>query len=74
MFGLGHWELLLIVVVVLLVFGPKRIPSMMKGVGEGFRELRKAKRELTADAESVKSDLDEVATEVNAATREVAQV
>ena len=42
MFGMGHWELLIIFVIVLLVFGAKRIPEMAQGMGRGIREFRKA--------------------------------
>lgn len=38
---LGTWELLIILVVVLLIFGPSRLPKMARGVGEMIREFRK---------------------------------
>ncbi len=45
MMGLGIWELILIVLVVLFFFGAKRIPQIARGVGAGIRnfkgELRK---------------------------------
>ena len=46
MFGMGHWEILLLVLVVLLLFGAKRIPDMAQGVGRGIREFRKGLREV----------------------------
>ena len=42
MFGMGSWELVIIFLVVLLVFGAKRIPEMAQGLGKGIREFRKA--------------------------------
>lgn len=39
--GIGGWELLVIFFVVLLVFGPKRIPEVARGLGKGMRELRR---------------------------------
>lgn len=39
--GLGHWEILAIAVAILLIFGGKKIPELMKGVGSGMREFRK---------------------------------
>lgn len=39
--GIGGPELFLILVVVLLVFGPKKIPEVARGLGKGLREFRK---------------------------------
>ena len=57
MFGLGHWELLLILLVILLVFGAKRIPEMAQGMGRGIREFRKAVHEVQDEVEAAKPDL-----------------
>jgi sec-independent protein translocase protein TatA len=47
MFGIGHfWELLLIVAVALLVFGPKRLPEMGNAVGKTIREFQKSMKEI----------------------------
>ena len=46
MFGMGHWEILMILVVILLLFGAKRIPEMAQGLGQGIREFRKSLREV----------------------------
>ena len=39
-FGIGIWELLLLLVVLLLVFGPKRLPEMGRQLGKGMREFK----------------------------------
>lgn len=39
-FSLFHW--IIVLVVVLLLFGPKRLPDLAKGVGEAIREFKKA--------------------------------
>jgi sec-independent protein translocase protein TatA len=41
---LGHTEVILIIVVVQLLFGGKKIPELMKGLGQGIREFKKASR------------------------------
>lgn len=46
---LGIWELLIILVVVLLIFGPRRLPEMAKGLGQSVREFRKGIRDMRAD-------------------------
>jgi sec-independent protein translocase protein TatA len=39
-FGVAWWEILLILLLVLLVFGPKRLPEMGRSLGRGFREFK----------------------------------
>jgi len=46
MFGIGGGELVLILLVVLLAVGPDQMPKMLKTVGKGMREVRRATREL----------------------------
>jgi|Deesub1362A_J573_1020465.scaffolds.fasta_scaffold02261_2 sec-independent protein translocase protein TatA len=41
-FGLGPTELFIIVFVIILLFGPKRLPELGRGIGKTIRELRKA--------------------------------
>ena len=58
---IGPWELAILLIVVLLVFGPKRLPEMGKSLGKGMREFknsvtgkeeeRPAPAELTASVE-----------------------
>jgi sec-independent protein translocase protein TatA len=40
--NLGATEILLILLVVVLLFGGKKIPEMMKGIGQGMKEFKKA--------------------------------
>ena len=48
MFGtLGFWEIALIFIVILLLFGAKRLPEMAQGLGKGIREFRKAVKDTT---------------------------
>ena len=44
LFGLGPMEIVLIVAVVVLLFGGRKIPELMKGLGQGMREFKKASR------------------------------
>ena len=46
MFGMGHYEIIIILVVILLVFGAKRIPEMAQGLGKGIKEFRKAMKDV----------------------------
>lgn len=50
--GLGMSEILLIVLVVLLFFGGKKIPEMMKGLGKGVRSFKEGMNEIDKDIKS----------------------
>lgn len=39
----GPWQIVLIVAVILLMFGGKKLPELMKGIGQGIREFKDAK-------------------------------
>ena len=39
-FNFGIWEILLLVLVILLIFGPKRLPEMGRSLGRGMREFK----------------------------------
>ena len=54
-FGIGIWELLILLLVLLLVFGPKRLPEMGRQLGKGMREFK--------DSVSGKYDDDETVDE-----------
>ncbi|HTY37376.1 MAG TPA: twin-arginine translocase TatA/TatE family subunit [Bacteroidota bacterium] len=49
--NLGAPEVLLIMLAILIFFGPKKIPDLAKGLGQGLREFRKASREIQEDIE-----------------------
>ena len=51
MFGLGIWEILVILVIALVIMGPDRLPTLAKALGRGMREFRKATREIQASLE-----------------------
>ncbi len=44
--GIGPSELLIILFIVVLIFGARKIPELARGVGEGIREFKKAAREV----------------------------
>jgi sec-independent protein translocase protein TatA len=43
-FALGPTEIILIVVVIVLLFGGRKIPELMRGIGQGMKEFKKASR------------------------------
>ncbi|MBO5195350.1 MAG: twin-arginine translocase TatA/TatE family subunit [Bacteroidales bacterium] len=52
-FGLGIWEIVLIVLVLLLLFGGKKIPELMRGMGKGVKNFKEGLKE--EDKEDKKS-------------------
>ena len=49
LFALGAPELIVIVVLVLLLFGGKKIPELMRGLGKGIKEFKHASKEDTEE-------------------------
>ena len=54
----GPYELIVVFLIILLVFGASRLPEIGKFLGKGIREFKKATKELTSDAED-KDDTEE---------------
>ena len=51
-FGMpGGWELVVIVLVIILLFGAKKIPELAKGLGKGIREFKDATKEIKDEIE-----------------------
>ncbi len=57
--NLGTTEILLIVLVVLIFFGAKKIPELAQGLGKGIREFKKATREIESDVSEEVKKIDE---------------
>lgn len=53
--GFGHWEILLIIFVVLLLFGGKKFPELAKGLGRGLKEFKKSVKDQDDDNPQVES-------------------
>ncbi len=60
-FDIGSGELFIVLMLVLIFFGPKQIPSIARSIGKGLYELRRAsdqiKREVMNEAEKIKSQV-----------------
>ena len=57
MFGLGGSEIIIILFIILLLFGAKKLPELAKGLGKGINEFKKASNDIKEEVQKV-TDLD----------------
>ena len=56
---IGLPEIIVILVIVLLLFGGKKLPELAKGLGRGLREFKNASRDIKQEVNDVVNDTDE---------------
>ena len=61
--NLGPWEIILIILFVIILFGGKKLPELARGMGLGLKEFKKATREI-------KDEVQNAADEVNGDEKE----
>ena len=57
-FNLGFWEIVIIALVVLLLFGGKKIPELMRGLGKGVKTFKDGIKEVEEEVNEIKKDFD----------------
>ncbi len=62
MFGLGPTELIVIAIIVIFIFGAKRLPDIGKGLGGAIREFRNVKKELRSEKQSDEKSVKKIET------------
>ena len=58
-FGLGWGEIVLIALVILLLFGGKKIPELMKGLGKGVKSFKEGMSKVEDEVDEIKKDIQE---------------
>ena len=56
--AIGMWEWVIIALVVLLLFGGKKIPELMKGVGKGVKSFKDGMKGIEDEVKDVKKDIE----------------
>ena len=72
--GIGPLELVLILVIALLVFGPDKLPEIGAKMGKGVRELRQLSREISQGVNTITEPVDELRKPFDDAAQIVGQV
>ncbi len=52
----GPWQIIIILLVIVLLFGGKKIPELMKGLGQGIKEFKKASKDIGGENEEEDRD------------------
>lgn len=52
--AIGPWQIVLIIAILLLLFGGKKIPELMKGLGKGMKEFKDATKDDADNSEKLK--------------------
>ena len=63
--GLGPWEIALVILVIIILFGGKKLPELARGLGLGLREFKKAKQEIKDEVKNVTDEVEDVEKEVD---------
>ena len=67
---IGTTELMLIAGIALLLFGGKKLPEMMRGLGQGVSEFKKGSREITEPLNEVKQEIVEAGEQADEVAKE----
>ena len=70
--GIGPWEIALILIAILILFGGKKLPELARGMGQGMREFKKAARGVKDELESAANAVDEADMDTSPTTDEPA--
>jgi len=70
LFDLGGSQILLILVLILIFFGARKIPELAKGLGQGIKEFKKATREVSDEIQNAAEDKNS-STPVNTQSRQI---
>ena len=62
--SLGPWEIALVILVIIILFGGKKLPELARGLGLGLREFKKAKQEIKDEVKNVTNEVEDAEKKV----------
>lgn len=57
--SIGTWEIVLIVFIILLLFGGKKIPELMRGLGKGVKSFKEGMKDVEKEIDDVKKEIED---------------
>ncbi len=54
----GMWEVIIVALVILLIFGGKKIPELMKGLGKGVKNFKEGMKDVEDDVKEIKKEIE----------------
>ena len=61
--SLGPWEIALVILGIIILFGGKKLPELARGLGLGLREFKKAKQEIKDEVKNVTDEVEDAKKE-----------
>ena len=58
LFGIQGWEWVIIALVVILLFGGKKIPELMRGLGKGVKSFKEGMKDVQEEVDEIKKDIE----------------
>ncbi len=71
LFGISGGEVLILLLLVLLLFGPKKIPEIARMIGRGMNEVKKVQREINTEIHRYSSDIEREAREMESEIKNI---
>ena len=62
--SLGPWEIALVILGIIILFGGKKLPELARGLGLGLREFKKAKQEIKDEVKNVTNEVEDAEKKV----------
>lgn len=58
LFGIQGWEWVIIALVIILLFGGKKIPELMRGLGKGVKSFKEGMKDVQGEVDEIKKDIE----------------
>lgn len=55
---IGVWEWVIIALIIILLFGGKKIPELMRGLGKGLKSFKQGMKEVESEVKDIKKDIE----------------